>query len=100
MKRFKVSAPGKLHLIGEHSVVYDKPAIIAAVDKRCFVEIKETKDRNVRIKSENLTSHSRMSSYAETIIREFANYYDIEAYGFSIKIKSQIPIGCGMGSSA
>lgn len=35
----KVSAPGKVHLIGEHAVVYGEPAIIAAIDKRTFVII-------------------------------------------------------------
>ncbi|MBF8249970.1 MAG: kinase protein [Candidatus Levybacteria bacterium] len=39
MKSIRVSAPGKLHLLGEHAVVYGKPAIIAAVNKRCFVII-------------------------------------------------------------
>src|SRR3989304_10473433 len=32
-----VSAPGKVHLIGEHAVVYGHPAILAAIDKRIYV---------------------------------------------------------------
>lgn len=35
----KVSAPGKCIITGEHAVVYGEPAIIAAVGKRCFVEV-------------------------------------------------------------
>jgi len=32
------SAPGKVHLIGEHAVVYGEPAIITAIGKRTYVE--------------------------------------------------------------
>src|SRR5947207_70509 len=49
MKSIKVSAPGKIHLLGEHSVVYGKPAILAAIDKRCFVELTPRKDKKIEI---------------------------------------------------
>lgn len=54
MKKIHVSAPGKLHLLGEHIVVYGKPAIITAVNKRCFVEIRPRKDKKIEIVSYNL----------------------------------------------
>jgi len=43
------SAPGKIHLIGEHSVVYGKPAILAAIGMRCHVEVKKRKDDMIKV---------------------------------------------------
>lgn len=44
MKKIKVSAPGKVHLIGEHAVVYGEPGIIAAIGNRTYVDISPAKD--------------------------------------------------------
>jgi len=55
----KASAPGKVHLIGEHSVVYGEPAIIAAIGKRCFVEAE--KSDKVVIESRELGSKDEFS---------------------------------------
>src|SRR6266481_390994 len=44
-----VSAPGKIHLMGEHTVVYGKPALLAAINKRCFVEITKRNDNKIVI---------------------------------------------------
>lgn len=38
----KVSAPGKVHLIGEHAVVYGEPAIIAAIGKRTSLKLEKS----------------------------------------------------------
>jgi len=37
MNQITASAPGKLMLLGEHSVVYDRPCLVTAVDSRVYV---------------------------------------------------------------
>ncbi len=46
----RASAPGKAILFGEHSVVYGKPAIAVAVDKRANVTIREGTDDSIHVK--------------------------------------------------
>lgn len=50
------SAPGKIHLIGEHAVVYGKPAILASIDRRVFCSV--VPDKKIRILSEGFGSLS------------------------------------------
>ncbi len=66
MKSFTISAPGKLHLLGEHTVVYGKPALLVAVNKRCFVKISPRKNKLVVCKIKNL-SESTVFSEKEII---------------------------------
>ena len=53
-KIIKVSAPGKVHLLGEHAVVYGKPSLIVAVNKRCNITITPQKNNVIKIISNNL----------------------------------------------
>lgn len=54
MKQIRVSAPGKLNLLGEHAVVYGKPAIIVSVARRCTVTLTPSNDGVVKIISREL----------------------------------------------
>lgn len=46
---FTVSAPGKVILIGEHSVVYKKRGLAASISKRTFLHFREHKEAHEQI---------------------------------------------------
>lgn len=92
MRVVKVSAPGKLILSGEHAVVYGKPAILTAVNRRLFISVGHYS------KNEIISSES-------SLLAKFARDFVLKALGrpkekLRIEISSEIPVGCGMGSSA
>jgi len=50
----EVSAPGKLILIGEYAVLEGIPAIVAAIDRRVIVSIRENNQREFTLSAPNL----------------------------------------------
>ncbi len=69
MKNIKVSAPGKLHLLGEHAIVYNKPAILTAVSKRCYVSVFPRKDKNINVSSKNFNKDLTLSF--DKVVKKF-----------------------------
>lgn len=61
-KEITVSAPGKIHFLGEHVVVHGNPALITAVDKRCVVSLIPTEGSNIKISSANLSDSVDLSA--------------------------------------
>lgn len=80
-----VSVPGKVHLMGEHAVVYGKPALLAAINRRLTVTVS---------KGEN-----NASGYVADILKIVRNHFNI-ATPVRISIDSDIPVGFHLGSSA
>lgn len=81
MNIVRTSAPGKLILIGEHTVVYGKPALITAINKRCFATIKERTDKKIIIFSKNYGE--KITTEIDGIFKKF--YKAQDDWGLFIK---------------
>lgn len=132
----KVSAPCKVHFLGEWAVVWNKPAILATVGKRMFVTIAPRVDKNITIKSEGIDQTLTITesevlkqiAKAQILWKKYATDNDIVSLkeitknpldyiviaigetlkfyaeklekGFDLEVKSEVPVGSGLGSSA
>lgn len=96
-----VSAPGKIHFIGEHTVVYGKPALLAAINKRVRVTIQyqqaKTSSRHHTIHGLAAEAHPFLF-HAIQVFQQSAGVTDLPLV--DITVASDIPFGAGLGSSA
>ena len=106
------SAPGKTILFCEHAVVYGRPAIAAAVDRRVYVKVEMRDDNRIHVNVEDLKVSGFLNLEDSTIELEKGEKKSILEYvlrsliksdstgGLEITINLDIPIGAGLGSSA
>lgn len=85
-----VSAPSKFVILGEHAVVYGKPAISLAIDKRFTVKVHA--DREFKINGE--TADIDANPHIKHILMKY------DSTPVSVYMDSKIPPGSGLGSSA
>ncbi len=107
------SAPAKVILLGEHFVVYNKPAILASIDKRVHVNVRVRKDDRIVIKSD-IDSIGSIDQKKRRQIRVKPKWLMRSmliaatdamksfnaSVGLDISIRSEFPYGVGLGSSA
>ena len=105
----KSSAPGKVILFGEHFVVHGIKAILCAINKRIFVTAETIDEEKIIIesnigdlildKNKNIDEiNSPLKPFyflADKLLREQS-----DIAGIKISIKSEIPLGVGLGSSS
>lgn len=95
MKPVLSSAPGKVILAGEHAVVYGHPAIVAAIDRRVRVKVEWLEQQKIVVKDK----HEDLG-LVQLAIKACLKELGEQSKGLKIEINSNLPVGCGLGSSA
>lgn len=111
MQSITVKAPGRINLIGEHTDYNGGFVMPAAIQKAATVHIELREDREIHLFAEDLQEEFQLSldtitkanmSWANYIIGVIAQFQKIFTLptGFTIRLKSDVPIGAGLSSSA
>jgi galactokinase len=107
----RVSAPGRVNLIGEHTDYNGGFVLPTVIPQRTVVELARRSDRNVRVSSANtggaiaefgLGRESRRGDWADYVqgITWALADADYTLGGADIRIESTVPLGSGLSSSA
>jgi mevalonate kinase len=113
MKKVKVSAPGKLMLLGEHAVVYDRPCLVTTIDTRVEVTLERNSQKKVVINApevgiknyqRGLTQLSREEipkgvRFLEAVLRIFYERYRPN-FGVNLSTSNGFSSKYGLGSSS
>lgn len=95
-----VSAPGKIHLAGEHAVVYGKPDLSVAIDRRLQVAINNIKKKSIKIEADDKGFIKKALNRLVDLENKTLGKKRQNDLNWQIKIVSQIPINRGCASSA
>ncbi len=96
------SAPAKAIILGEHTALYGNPVLVMALDLRAYVSVSARRDQKTSITSEDLGLRNaplKRNQRGTQLVRKAIELVGHKT-GFDIRIKSDIPIASGLGSSA
>lgn len=113
----RATAPAKVILFGEHSVVYGAPAIAASIDRRTTVQLAPNDSKNLRFKFDSINVDESFSLPVETVavpaelglqqrqaiecgLIIFKSLRNAVSEGVTVTVTSDFPLGAGLGSSA
>ena len=113
MEKVEVSTPGKLMLFGEHAVVYGRPCIVTAVDRRMKVKVEPMKNQGIEIAAPDLgveklslgvqdlesTEIPKGARFIVAALRNFSRRYGVSS-GIKVTTESEFSSEFGFGSSS
>ncbi|MEK9143698.1 MAG: mevalonate kinase [Patescibacteria group bacterium] len=109
----KVSAPGKLMLLGEHAVVYGYPCIATAVDQRMKAKVTALNEPTFELEAADVDVHEykkplteigigdipKGAKFVEIALQNFLQKYPING-GVRVETSSEFSSQFGFGSSS
>jgi galactokinase len=112
MQSITVKAPGRINLIGEHTDYNNGFVLPAAIQNAAVVTISKRADDQMHLKAIDLNdefiidslsslhkSEKQWANYIIGVIVQIAKKHKFQT-GFDLAIKSDVPIGAGLSSSA
>jgi len=107
MEEFQIKTAGRICFFGDNADLIEKPAIAAAISAYLILDFKARKDDKIILRSVDLDFEEEFQvgsnfslegplKYIKAVIRNLSSHINS---GFSMIIKSDIPIGAGMSSS-
>lgn len=109
----RADAPGRVNLIGEHTDYNGGCVLPMAIPQRTWVELRRRDDRQVRAYSENVGGDGALAQFSLGAEARTGGWLDYVAGvtamlaraghalgGFDLRVRSTVPLGSGLSSSA